>query len=46
MPRLPGVDDAAAVGEAVERHMRVAADDHPLLDADERIGEPRQRAVD
>jgi len=23
----PGVDDAAAVGEAVERHMRVAADD-------------------
>ena len=42
----PGVDDAAAVGEAVERHMRVAADDHPLLDADERIGEPRQRAVD
>jgi hypothetical protein len=23
--------------------MRVAADDHPLLDADERIGEPRQR---
>jgi len=35
----PGVDDAAAVGEAVERHMRVAADD-------QRIGEPRQRAVD
>jgi hypothetical protein len=30
----PGVDDAAAVGEAVERHMCVAADDHPLLDAD------------